>query len=546
MEPSTPPPRPPAVPATSPYGSPDPLSDPPGPLSPESPLQALLVQHLPPSSQFTTETTPCKPRTTSHEEENGHVLQQSSCTAALPDSSIESKSAVFLPSESSPPPEFHTSPMKQPGLETVPEQEDFDVSAGLVGVEEMDIQKPGSEDGYAGLPVLETVQEQDGHDTSISFADVEETDIQEPTPDNEYIDVPAPPTIAESPPAESFQPESFALSSSPPRMPSPTPSTSTTPSLPAAKRRRLNSSMTATNKLMRPFKSPLKLNNALHNTSTANRESPQKYPPSTPPQKTTIPYTPLPRLHKPSEDIETVTKPINIPAILPQRSAKSSIKSNNPPFRSSLKKTSKLNLSGPASLSTKDPYILSLEQKLSQLRNSVRTAKQALEESSQALKIEQSGEDDKLEELILKWRQAAQNAADRMFSGAEQRFQRMGGMAGYRDRQKRSRSGGGWGFADEDPEEGLTEEQKEARRLAMYEAGFDEMSELEKQQNETKDTVKDDGDHFTMDMMLASLNIDIDIIGYDKQLQRLDSMTYYILLGPLFPLTQRRRFFSAL
>ncbi|KAK6522669.1 ERAD-associated protein [Arthrobotrys megalospora] len=501
MEPSTPPQQP-FVPATSPYGSPDPLSDLPGPLSPESPLQTLLAQHLPASSQL--DITPCRPRTTIHKEEDGPTAQQSSCTVVLPDSSMESKSAIFLPSESSPPPEFHPSPLKRPALETVQEQEDFDTNISLVDAKETDF------------------KEQEGLDTSIYSAAVGEIDDRELSLEDEYPDLPALPTIAESPPAESFQAETFALSSSPPRMPSPTPSTAATPSVPAAKRRRLNSSMTATNKLMRPFKSPLKPNNALHNATTANRESPRTYPPYTPPRKTAIPYTPLPRLHKPSEEVDTTiepTKPI-APAVLPQGSAKSTIKSNNPPFRSSFKKTSKFNLSSPASFSSKDPHIVSLEQKLAQLQNSVRNAKQLLEESSQALKIEQSGEDDKLEELILKWRQAAQNAADHMFAGAEQRFQRMGGMAGYRERQNRSRSGGGWGFADEDPEEGLTEEQKEARRLAMYEAGFDEMSELEKQQNETKDTVKDDGDHFTMDMMLASLNIDIDIIGYDKQLQR--------------------------
>ncbi|KAK6496708.1 hypothetical protein TWF481_001696 [Arthrobotrys musiformis] len=455
MDPSTPPPRP-SIPATSPYGSPDPLSDPPGPLSPESPLQTLPIH---PSSQFTANTTPCKPRI---REEDGAIVQQSSCTAAPPDSSMEEKFPVFLPSESSPPPEFQTSPMKQPGLATVREQE----SDGLV--EGMDIQGPSFEEDN-GLPA----QEQDELDTAVS-ANIDETI------ENEYTDLPLP-TIAESPPADSFH-NSFALSSSPPRIPSPTSMTSTP--IPSAKRRRLNSSITATNKLMRPFKSPFKSNNTLNDTPT---QSPRKYPPSTPPQKTTIPYTPLPRPPK-SEDTDTPessTKPT--PSIAP-KSVKSTIKSNNPPFRSSFKKSKPIL----STQTTKDPYILSLEQKLSQLQTSVKNAKQTLEESSQALKIEQSGEDDKLQELILKWRQAAQSAADHMFVSAEQRFQRMGGMAGYRDRQNRGRSSG-WGFTDEDPEEGLTEEQKEARRIAMYEAGFDEMSELEKQQNETKE-VKDDGD----------------------------------------------------
>ncbi|KAF3934145.1 hypothetical protein ABW20_dc0101553 [Dactylellina cionopaga] len=460
------------VPATSPYGSPEPLSDVPQPFSPESPLQKF---HRP-EYTFAVEITSSGPRFGQQDEAT--ILEESSSILSIQDSVVESTLAAALPSESSPP--FEASPTKHQLLDPTQEDEHFDTSIHLV------------ENEVTGLP--------------------------NPVAEAENVGISTLPTIAESPPPV----EPTVPSSSPPRIPSPISSATTTPSVPAAKRRRLNSSLAAGNKLMQPFKSPLKINNAIHNSTTAS-ESPRKYPTSTPTRRTALPYTPLRPILKSAEETEeseevSPVKSTPLPNVL--RSAKSTSKSINPPFRSSLRKATKLDLSSPSSHQTKDPYILSLEQKHTQLRNAVREAKKHLDESSQALKIEQSGEDAKLEELIIKWRQAAQNAADHMYSSVEQRFARMGGMAGYRERQNR-KGGGGWGFSEDDPEEGLTDEQKDARRQAIYEAGFDEASELEKSESEAKNTnINDDGDQFTMDMMLKSLNIDVDIMGYDKNLQR--------------------------
>ncbi|EPS40081.1 hypothetical protein H072_6125 [Dactylellina haptotyla CBS 200.50] len=382
-------------------------------------------------------------------------------------------------------------------------------------VESQPVFVPASESSLPKLDISKATLEDDTSFMGSSVREHEnlETSILSRETQN---DLPALTMIAESPPSDSSLAEPAAPPSSPPQMPSPVKIAATTPSIPAVKRRRLNSS--ATNKLMRPFKSPLKVNSTTH-TAKPLGNSPLRYPPSTPPRKTTAPYTPLRPLSvdlEETEDSEELSpaKSTCLPAA--QRSAKSANKSSNPAFRSSFKRTSQLNLSSPASNSTKDPYILSLEKKHTRLKASVEESKKLLEESAQALQIEKSNEDAKLEELIIKWRQAAQSAADHMFSGAEQRFARMGGMTGYRERQNRS-GGGGWGFADDDPEEGLTEDQKEARRQAMYEAGFDEISELEKSQTQVKNKIgKDDGDQFTMDMMLKSLNIDVEIMGYDK------------------------------
>ncbi|KAF3921602.1 hypothetical protein AA313_de0206264 [Arthrobotrys entomopaga] len=464
--------REPRIPATSPYGSPEPLSDMPRPLSPESPSHQIDPHEFPISSSFVGEIVSSAPK--QDEKESGLENEQST----LRKHSIESQSTVVLPSGSSQIRELDLSPVKLDILDPVQEYENLELTA----------------------PLDDTPPEIEEDDDDI---------------------LPTLPTIAESPPPPSSPFEAAAPPSSPPRMPSPPSSITTTPSVPAIKRRRLNSSVTS--KLTRPFKSPLKVNNAVHNRATGSGGIPRKYPPSTPPRKTTVPHTPFRPINVDAEETEESEEvsPVKA-ALLPsvtKRPLKPTPKSSNPPFRSSFRGNTRFNLSSPASNSTKDPYILSLEKKHMQLKNAVEEAKKRLEESAQALRIEESGEDEKLEELIVKWRQAAQSAADHMFSGAEQRFARMGGMAAYREMQNR-KSGGGWGFADEDPEEGLTEDQKEARRQAMYEAGFDELSELEKSQTQMKNkSLKDDGDQFTMDMMLKSLNIDIDIMGYDKTTQ---------------------------
>ncbi|KAK6338859.1 ERAD-associated protein [Orbilia brochopaga] len=471
------------VPASSPYGSPEPLSDMPQPLSPEYSSQSAPPSPgeplAPPVATIDSVENPTSNAKHDIELEDT-VEEQAEDTSHDHDFSTESRSLMALPSESSPP--ELSSPMKRIITTSTKEPQDQDVDITHSAVT------------TTGFPTLIPVTD------TTSFAG-------------------ALPTISEFRGLDSSPTEPTALASSPPRIPSPPSSITTTPSIPALKRRRLNPSVTATNKLIKPFKSPLKLDNTVHNTSTS-AASPLRYPPSTPPRKLALPYTPLRPVLSPTEEADEGddVSPTKTPApTLSQRSAKSTVKSSNPPFRSSFKKAQKLNLSSPATNSTKDPYIFSLEQKHAKLQNTLRDAKQLLEESSQALKIEQSGEDEKLEELIAKWRAAAQAAADHMFSGVEQRVARMGGVAAYREMQNR-RSSGGWGFA-EDPEDGLTEEQKETRRQAMYEAGFDEVSELEKQQTEAKNA-KDDGDQFTMDMMLRSLNIDLDIMGFDKNLQR--------------------------
>ena len=98
----------------------------------------------------------------------------------------------------------------------------------------------------------------------------------------------------------------------------------------------------------------------------------------------------------------------------------------------------------------------------------------------------------------------------------------MGGVSAWRERTKQQ-SRGGWG--DENAQgaeqvgdsDGLTDAQKEARAIMLEEL----KAEMEKYGDKKEEVDEEkDNDSFTMDMMLKQLNIELDVIGYDKASQR--------------------------
>lgn len=310
--------------------------------------------------------------------------------------------------------------------------------------------------------------------------------------------------------------------------------------LPNTKRRRLNSSLTATNKLMKPFKSPLKIDKPSAKCSSTSGPA---YPPSTPPKQANVPFVPFPF----AEHMESFSSPIREPMSPPPLPNKPA----NPSFRRSFagvsssgstpqipkKRSVSFLPQTPQTSISKDPYILSLEQKQVSLQIEIKDSRQTLDDIKQALKIEQAGEDDKLVELITKWKAAAQQAADAMFSTVEQRVARMGGVAAWRRIQERGKGGGGgWGFADDD--DGMAElddDQKKRRDEAMYEAGYDEPSMLEKKETGIEDKI-DDGDVSILKIPLISLFVN---------LVRSRSMaTVGNLLAPTFLHVQSQNFLS--
>jgi Swi5-dependent recombination DNA repair protein 1 len=94
----------------------------------------------------------------------------------------------------------------------------------------------------------------------------------------------------------------------------------------------------------------------------------------------------------------------------------------------------------------------------------------------------------------------------------------MGGVGAWRERSRQQQ---GWGDDDEGEknEDGseFTPAQQEAREAMMEEM----KAEMEKYGEKKEEVMEEkDNESFTMDMMLRQLNVELDVIGYDKASQR--------------------------
>ncbi|KAK8162600.1 hypothetical protein BKA80DRAFT_273158 [Phyllosticta citrichinensis] len=203
-------------------------------------------------------------------------------------------------------------------------------------------------------------------------------------------------------------------------------------------------------------------------------------------------------------------------------------------------------------LASDDPLAQELraeEQKQRKIARQIANVKSEVDTFEQALAISTSTKDQELEELIQKWREASRAAAEEVFGTVRDRVNKMGGVGAWREREQRQQE---WkqGFDaaeqgpdlddtdddDEDDDDELTPEEKEAKRIAKEQRAEARAEarkerewreeELEREKSELKaqqPKVMDEGandDSFTMEMMLNTLNIDPEIIGWDKQSQR--------------------------
>ncbi|ETI19920.1 hypothetical protein G647_08935 [Cladophialophora carrionii CBS 160.54] len=137
--------------------------------------------------------------------------------------------------------------------------------------------------------------------------------------------------------------------------------------------------------------------------------------------------------------------------------------------------------------------------------------RQSLENADQAIQIEESGQGAELKRLITKWRTVAQEAADELFADAKERIDGMGGVAAWRRRaEQESRR---WNR----DEKGLLPQKHEqvANNVASLE---DCLATDENKPSQPEE--EDDENSFTMETMLQQMNIDLQAIGFDKQLEK--------------------------
>lgn len=110
---------------------------------------------------------------------------------------------------------------------------------------------------------------------------------------------------------------------------------------------------------------------------------------------------------------------------------------------------------------------------------------------------------------------------------------KMGGVRAMREREKVGTQRWGWGWDEGNKEDGAGdgsqgEKGKESGEDGEDGAGFranirdevgEEVDEREEGAPKQSDEIGDE-EGYTMDLMLRSLNIDLDVIGYERKLQR--------------------------
>lgn len=159
-----------------------------------------------------------------------------------------------------------------------------------------------------------------------------------------------------------------------------------------------------------------------------------------------------------------------------------------------------------------------LQKHHTHLLNTLSSLRARLETTTQALEIEASSEDAELEGLINKWRSTSREAAEEVFGGMKAKVDGMGGWKKWRSTQAEGATG--WndsqeenkGYAEKYGSDGEDEGKEEKRERRRMERDVKEQAEKEDEDDE------DEG--FTMEKMLKSLEIPLEVIGYDKAQQR--------------------------
>ncbi|KAG9188058.1 hypothetical protein G6011_01981 [Alternaria panax] len=272
---------------------------------------------------------------------------------------------------------------------------------------------------------------------------------------------------------------------------------------PQAKRRRLNE---ATKTLQKPFKSPFR---------TPLKPSIGDDPPSSDPPEI---HTPARKFSETNINAASKDLPQPVPNAASTRSLSTPATSNVTP-RASKPLASRPSTSIPSRVALKKTASKpSVAREIMQLRNEIQML-------TQAQTLATSTKDDDLVVLVDKWRTASRAAAEELFGSTRDRVNRMGGVGAWKEREKESKERQmQWDKEEMEAEREKMEEAKESGDVS--EEAYDRYAEMDSEREkieEEKETFKGaDDDSFTMDMMLKTLNIDLKLIGYNKEAQRWD------------------------
>jgi Swi5-dependent recombination DNA repair protein 1 len=185
-----------------------------------------------------------------------------------------------------------------------------------------------------------------------------------------------------------------------------------------------------------------------------------------------------------------------------------------------------------------------------EIQNSMRTVRtiesnlmktrQEIDTLDQAIRLVTSNKDAELDALAIKWRVAARQAAEEVFAGARDKVNRMGGVGAWRERQEEMAQSNWWDEPVKKDKEELYDDNDDLIEMECpekeecYEDEWEYDAEARKQRKQDEGRDDDVGFYyrgyqadllmfkqgFTMDMMLKMMNIDLQLIGYDKKRQR--------------------------
>ncbi|KAF2820246.1 hypothetical protein CC86DRAFT_459757 [Ophiobolus disseminans] len=264
------------------------------------------------------------------------------------------------------------------------------------------------------------------------------------------------------------------------------------------KRRRLNE---ATKTLQKPFKSPFR---------TPLRPDFGSDPPSSDPPEISTPVA-TSRQVAPSHPSAS-SQHVTAPSKLPTTPAPSKARVSKP-------LASRLSFATPSRAPKKKvPGKASLTREIMQLRSDLQIL-------TQAQTLATSTKDDDLIVLVDRWRTASRSAAEEIFATTRDKVNRMGGVGAWKAREKEGKERQQqWDMEERQAEREKMEEARESGEIG--DEAYDKYAEMadekggEEKEVETFKTADDDS--FTMDMMLKTLNIDLNLIGYNKEAQRWD------------------------
>ncbi|KFY75091.1 hypothetical protein V499_04901 [Pseudogymnoascus sp. VKM F-103] len=201
---------------------------------------------------------------------------------------------------------------------------------------------------------------------------------------------------------------------------------------------------------------------------------------------------------------------------------------NSPSFPS--KRQQGVNLSSrPSDTSDTQLEIAALVKAQRQLKNKLHSLAEELHLCEQAHKIERgspdagsgSGEvDGELLRLIERWKSASRQAADELFGSAKDKINRMGGPQAWKEMQEKQqefRNEFNAGFEQDSRGE---MDDNDGRSDTDTGANIELETHNEREARGGNDDAEDLNDkEFTMSMMLRSLNVELEVIGYSKEHQ---------------------------